>query len=280
MTPKSTLEKVSQERIQKVIELYQQGLPASKIISVVNMTTRTVKTIIERYGIKLNRADLIQKGKNNSKVNHKILDELTPDALYWIGFLYADGHIEKDRPRITLTISSEDENHLIKFKNFFGENLSIRDVTSKKTNTSLRGRITFDSKYYRVAFSSLRIYERLKELGFNHNKTYYIIPDKNLKNSRDFWRGVIDGDGSFSFSDDYKSISLSGTKNTCEEFLNFVNSLEKLTESKVYKDNRAEVYKATIHSLKVPKILNILYKDSTTYLDRKYKKYLELIKKP
>jgi hypothetical protein len=282
MTPNSTLKKVSQERVQEVIRLYNEGYTAMNICVTLKMTSRTVKKILEVYGIKKDRASLIQFGKNGSIVNHNILNELTPDALYWIGFLYADGHIEKNKKRINLTLSEVDYNHLEKFNNFFGKNLTIQNVTGNKSKNSLIGQINFNYKYFRAGFSSKKIYERLQELGFTNNKTLNLIPHELLKNSRDFWRGVVDGDGWLcntkpenpSYS---PIIGLSGTKDTCDDFIRFINSFGLLANVNSSKNKRSNVYTVDIHSKKVPLILNLLYKNANTYLERKYQKYLTII---
>lgn len=282
-----TLQKVSQERIQKVITLYKEGMSDSKIRKELCMYSGTIKKILEIHGIKRSHADQVQRAKGGSIINHTCLDALTPEALYWIGFLFADGHIEKDRPRISLTIAEVDIDHLDKFRKFFGMGISIRNVSSKKPKkTPAPGQINFEGKHFRVAFSSLRIYTRLKELGFTHRKTYDGLVDNSLKVCRDFWRGCVDGDGWFFRSNNcstgkcYPSVrmGLCGKQQTIEEFLNFLATagITFLT-TKPSKDPRSEVYRVGFNGGKVPKILDLLYHGADVFLDRKNQKYLQFV---
>ncbi len=272
MTPNSTLQRVSKERIQEVIKLYQEGFTDSMLRKTLHMTSRTVKKILETYGIKRTRSEQVQFGKGGSVINHNCLDQLTPESLYWIGFLYADGHIERDRPRITLTLADVDMNHLEKFKAFFGTGITVREVTNKIRIAP--GQINFDNKAFRVAFSSKKIYERLQELGFTHNKTYGIVIHAFLKNSRDFWRGVVDGDG-WLYNKSQKAIGLSGNSNTLSEFINFLNSCGVGTKTVPSKrKDRDFLWMLDLHSNKAQRTADLLYKNATVYLDRKYQKYV------
>lgn len=271
-------------RIQKAIVLYKSGKTIKSICSELHLDGSVVRRFLIDDGPLRTRAEAIRNGKSNAKIHDNILDKLTPDSLYWIGFLYADGHIEKEpRKRITLTISNKDETHLKKYCKFFGEGLQIRDVTD--SNAKAPGQINFDGKYLRVGFSSKGIYDRLLNLGFTNNKTLNLIPDNELKNSRDFWRGVIDGDGHVCTTGatkangkyDYACVGLSGTEDTLIGFLKFVKDNEIETEVSPYKDKRRNVWKLDIHNTRALKILDLLYKDSITYLERKYQKYQEII---
>ena len=272
MTPNATLQRVSPERIQQVTKLYQEGVANANIQAILHMTFRTIKKILEVYGVKRTRSHQIQFGKNGSTVFHNCLDQLTPEALYWIGFLYADGHVDKDRPRITLTLAAIDIEHLNKFKQFFGTGITTREV---KASTTAPGQVNMEGKHYRVAFSSGKIYGRLHELGFTHNKTYGIIPHELLKNSRDFWRGVIDGDG-WLFNTIQKSIGLCGLECTLKYFMDFINAIGVNSRAMPRKNKRRNgIWQIELHSHKAQRTADILYKDASVYLDRKYQKYLE-----
>lgn len=47
----------------------------------------------------------------------------TEHKAYWLGFLYADGFVDKNRNRISLALNSNDEHHILKF---------ISDIKSEK----------------------------------------------------------------------------------------------------------------------------------------------------
>lgn len=271
-------------RVQKAIVLYKSGKGIKAIRDELRMDEVVIKKFLKQEGILLTQSQVVQRNKlKGGSVNHEALDVLTPDALYWIGFLYAEGHIEKDRPRISLTISEIDINHLEKFSKFFGKGLTVRKVEDRVMKSN--GYVS--NPTYRVAFSSERIYNRLKELGFTHLKTYESIPNEVCKYSRDFWRGMIDGDGCIYHMKgaipkyDKAALNLSGNKETINTFLNYITSLGISYDATNLGSKRSKVlFQTTLSANKVViNTLEVLYKNSSVYLERKYKKYLEMIEK-
>lgn len=277
---------ITDNRIQEAIVLYKSGITIKPICKQLHLDGTVLRKFLIDEGILKTRSNAVRSGKSDGIVKDDALEVLTSEALYWIGFLYADGHIEKQpRNRIALTLAEVDYNHLEKFANFFGQDLTIRDVTQKgEKKTYPKGQINFDSKYWRVAFSSVEIYNRLVELGFSHNKTLSLTPHELLKMSRDFWRGVIDGDGTLYYTNDSRAngkyntliLSLSGTYDTNIEFLNYLKLNNIFTEAKPINDKRANVWETVISDVN-SKAIKLLYKDATVYLERKYQKYLKII---
>lgn len=274
-------------KIIQALVLYKAGKQVKDICKELHLDSQILNKFAREAGIKRDHAEAVRKGTSYATIKDDALDILTSDALYWIGFLYADGHIEKTpRTRISITLSEKDKDHLKKFNQFIASGtLDIRDVTGKsRKKNPAPGQKNFDYKYFRIAFSSRKIYDRLTELGFTSNKTLALVPIEILKWSRDFWRGVVDGDGwvyesNTKRSDDkykYPVIGVSGTEDTNKEFLNFVKLNNINHHSNYRKDKKANVWTIDIQGSIAKAILNLLYKDSTIYLDRKYQKYLEL----
>lgn len=265
---------ITDDRVQKAIFMYKEGKGTKLICKELKMDGATLNRFLGELGLKKSHGDRVRSGKTDSIVRHDALDLLTSEALYWIGFLYADGHIEKDRPRISITCSEVDKLHLEKFAKFFGESLLI----SQTQKEGLRQNGYYCSAAYRVIFSSSKIYEKLKYLGFTNRKTWDITPHDLLKNSTDFWRGCVDGDG-WVINKTQLGVGLSGHVNTLEAFLLFIRRSGVVTETKPYKDKRREfLWKLDLHHHKAVSVLNLLYKDACVYLDRKYEKYLEIMK--
>lgn len=271
---------VTDSRVQQAIVLYNSGMAIKPIGKLLKMDGEPIRRILTDLGMLRTRSQAVRIGKGVAKLNEDAFDILTPEALYWIGFLYADGHIEKDRPRITLTLQEKDKSHLEKFNQFMGGRLQIRNVTQKAIKkTPAPGQKNFDGQYYRASFSSQKIHDKLKDLGFTHYKTYSLIPHELLKNSREFWRGVVDGDGWVCYTNqtnrpNYLSMGLSGSEDTLQEFLIYLEKTGFETLASYRKDNRSQVWSINFTSNKAKQILNLLYADSKIYLDRKYEKYI------
>jgi hypothetical protein len=253
------------EKLKIAVDLYKSGKSLTASKKEAHVEEGRLKRELIQQGIFRSRAEQIRKGKSDAIINDNALDRLTPDALYWIGFILSDGHIEKDRTRITVTLTKDDENHLLKMGEFFGEGLIPRIV--KGTGNSK------DEEYLRLAFSSKRIYEKLTQLGLHHRKTWDINIHENLQYSRDFWRGVIDGDG-WIYNKQQRCIGLSGHETTIQSFLDFVNWSGIQTKTNPYKvKTREYLWTCDLHSNIAKKTADLLYKDATVYLDRKYDIY-------
>lgn len=240
------------------------------------MDGEPLRRILTELGLLRNRNEALRLAKSDAVINDDALDILTPQALYWVGFIYADGHLARNRPRIVLGLSEIDRSHVDKFCNFFGT--GIKSFESDKKGVVRMGYECNAS--WRGQFSSQRIYNRLKELGIAPGKTYEITPHGLLMNSRDFWRGVVDGDGSVSNGNTI-DISLSGHENTIKGFLDFINRSGIITFNSGYKSKKSDhLWSCSLHSNIAKDILYLLYENATVYLDRKYEKYIEIKNKP
>lgn len=207
------------------------------------------------------------------------------EKAYWLGFMYADGYITKERKhskrKIGISLSTIDKKHLEKFKKAIEFTGNIKDYIVKTSGYKI------GTKYSRIIITSEKIAQDLINHGCLENKTDILrFPDENIVPKEyqiDFIRGLIDGDGSVIIINNKNSkypeynINFTGTKNMCEAIslilLNKIISLHKR-----HKDRDNDNYSIIIGgNLQVTKILNILYGNATIYLDRKYKKYKQII---
>jgi hypothetical protein len=249
-----------QKKLDDVLNLYKQGKSQLYIEKQVGLTRKTIRNLLKSKNIKYRNKSEQKFLDYGTELDESVFDELTPEALYWIGLLFADGHITKKEFSISLTLHNNDCGHLEKFKLFLKSN---RKITPDKGDCS------------RVRINSKKIWYRLKELGFTNNKSDVGKPHLLLKNSKDFWRGVIDGDGGVYNYDYMNQMSLCGTLETIFDFIIFCTSNLNI-EDKYPSHSGKKIYQVGYYSEDCKKILNLLYKDATVYLDRKHKTYLEM----
>ncbi|MEU7850062.1 hypothetical protein AB0B69_21880 [Micromonospora parva] len=131
------------------------------------------------------RGLLVRRGvvlrKTVHTLRHDAFDLLTPEACYWLGFLFADGCVTYRAghlPQISVGLAQRDREHLVSLRTFLGSTSSI------SAPSPTHGSCQFSVRSNRLA-------ERLTALG-----RYDGPLDDLLTKSRDFWRGVVDGDGS------------------------------------------------------------------------------------
>lgn len=193
-----------------------------------------------------------------------------PLCAYWLGFLYADGNVKKDRNEVSLTLQEKDKNAIYDFHSYCGN----------RNKVSISHKTKGDRQYtsYTSSFSSKEVKQNLMKLGCVPQKSLILkfpdcfqVPDDFIY---DFIRGYIDGDGYLQY-DSNKSryrITILGTK----DFLNGLLDRTKWYDgSHIYKRETENIYRLELTKKSLVKNrLELLYKDSVYSLDRKYKVYI------
>lgn len=180
----------------------------------------------------------------------------TEEKAYWLGFLYADGSIDKEKRTLSITQMSKGIDILEKFCKFLG--LPIELIKSRKARSD---------EYY-IAISSVVLCEDLVSHGIIPNKTYLgVLPEVSKKLMKDFVRGLWDGDGAMK---ENRCIQLTGSKDTTEKVLNwFIDQGIDSAGVKIY-SYKPTTYQLIINRYAVGDIVTkLLYKDATIYLNRK-----------
>jgi len=180
---------------------------------------------------------------------------LTSPATYWIGFLGADGAINSKKGSNEISLKLKDKEHIEKFREFIGLTKPMEIIKNK---------------YYRIRFCSFNIVQQLKHYGIIPRKSL-TFAKKNipLKYERDFWRGMTDGDGWI-----YKKklvIGLCGTQKICQQFKDFLIRKGIHTKAKVDKEKDTLYRVDFTGKYQVPKIIKLLYKNSSIFLERKHR---------
>jgi hypothetical protein len=215
--------------------------------------------------------------KNTGLTNRRYT--INPDKLvdndvtaYMAGLYAADGSNEKSG--ISISLQSIDQNILLKISSYFDYTGTIYSIVRSKSTEQNQVRLTISDPSFRKFF---------EERGVIKNKTKdYVVPEMYLKNSH-FWRGFLDGDGCiFKYNRKYPvcGISLVGTKNTIDSFKEFGQFvLNKPIKVKPYKiKSSIDVYSINFVGKMYMPVIEALYGNPVDhmYIDRKYKKYLEL----
>lgn len=267
----------SKEQIDYIINTYLQDKKSQKTIAdEFNVTQGTIRNLLIKHQIKL---------RSDNKVYEK--DESffervdTEEKAYWLGFLYADGYIvqTKEKSKIRLGIQSRDEEHLKKFLKSLKSNHKIKH--SKK--------VTNEKEYYLsfVDIVSVKMVKDIIALGCTPRKTFtQTFPSEDILPKEfqlSFIRGVFDGDGCITKSKD-NYINLNGQQ--CESYKayfigtkNMIDNIKQILNVSYLKTCKEKnIYKLYIggnqHAYKI--LSEYIYKDATIYLERKYKKFLEL----
>lgn len=240
------------------------------------VTYPTIKKVLKENNIKIKE---LKTYRQIYKIDEDFFEKIdTEEKAYWLGFLYADGVIIEKDNLVRINLQSEDYDHLCKFRNSISSTHPIKE-TSKKTVY----------KVYKGVFIAIHNSKMCKDLvskGCTQRKSFTIkFPTEEIV-PKDlifhFIRGYFDGDGSIS-----SSIKVGKVRDRTMYKLNIIGTEDIITnirltlgvESKVAKEKGNNYYTLYIGgNQQVERISDLLYKESKVYLDRKYKKYLQMKK--
>lgn len=191
---------------------------------------------------------------------------------YLYGLFLTDGHISeytRNRGRISVELSYMDHELLEKIHKIYPESkLHIRERSTNFKKDYKGISINFHMKEFRDRFISYGLPLKDKSIVGDVPIVTY--------SERDFWRGVIDGDGSVCITaSGFPVISLvivgEALKNSyCSMLKNNFN-----IEKNVHRNKRDNIYNICVPYKNAIILGDYLYKDAELYLDRKYNKYLE-----
>lgn len=243
------------------------------------------KSVTERLAYFTDREFVLKEVDENF---FEIID--TEEKAYWLGFMYADGYVSQRKNQVSfvveLCLQGEDLQHLYKFKDSLKSNII---PTKKKTKCNGK-----EYEAYRFAVSRSKMYKDLISKGCVERKSlilefpsYDIFENKNL--IRHFIRGYVDGDGTVSEYSDLKHphrksktfFGVLGTENFLEGILKYFDESNiDYGKRSIYvgQGSKKNIFYLSKSTRKAYNIIDFLYSDCTIYLERKYKKYLDIKK--
>lgn len=253
--------KLNKEQESNIISDYNAGVSVHDISNTYHIGLLRANEILAKNNIQKKSLSKILRDYNNYTLNEHVFDYINENSAYWVGFLMSDGNIYKDH--IRLHIQLRDIAHLEKFKLFMGSNHRIK--TGQKDG----------HPWCNIKFRSKYISKKLSEYNIVPNKTFITKTPDSLLFDKNYWRGMVDGDGTVGIYSGHACIGLSGTKEIVQEFLDFCNTIV----SHNYTPHKHEnIYFVRISCRIARKIIRYLYEGSNIYLNRKYETAMKIIK--
>lgn len=193
---------------------------------------------------------------------------------YVYGLLGADGCLRlesRNRGSISMEISKRDEDIVHKLSTLIPNSI----VSERTRNTN------FKDNYQSITFANYHkpFRDMLIDFGYpTKDKKNLLTTPSSLYSKRDFWRGIIDADGSIGYTSDgspFVSLVVVG-ESLKDEYLNLLDYEFGIVKN-VKRNVRDSVYNITVKHEDALSLSNYLYKDSCLYIDRKYNSYLTLL---
>lgn len=202
-----------------------------------------------------------------------MIDSTTEFWSYFLGFLQADGTIalNKKHGRISFELSMRDADILYLIK---AELPIYSSFKSRTRDTNFKKNYTSGCLY----ISNIELcVEMVQKFGIPIGKKSRLIkPIMNVV-EKDYWRGLIDGDGSIGITSSNRPfISLTTDSEPIQEA--YIDLIHRLTNRQllVSRNNRDGVYNIILFDEDAQRLSDFLYQDSSIYISRKYENYLKV----
>lgn len=201
--------------IREYIEKYYPLFGPAKVGEKLGMSSSSITVYARKNNLVLNKVDgiglEIPEFEYDLDFSHKF-DCIDEKLAYWLGFFWADGTINRHTGLVIEIVEKDGENLSKLFNSIYPFSVTIRRRRGRK------GQMTFRVNDKNVAklLETLGKYSHSSE---SHQKIFDYLKEPKLQIS--FLRGLIDGDGSFYWSDKekYAQFTLASNYNQDWSFL-------------------------------------------------------------
>lgn len=196
---------------------------------------------------------------SRKKINSGAFDVVTPEAAYWVGLLMADGSAS---PSLVLQLSAPDDEMVYRFRDFLCSDHAVTILPAGKNRQGWT-----QARAARIAISSRRISQVLAGHGVTADKT---------KNGRtptlamhpDFWRGVVDGDGTIGPA----SLVATGSLPLMTQFSEFTCAIYPRSHARPSRHGRSSIYAVQLNGKTARLTAWALYGNDGPAINRKWAK--------
>jgi hypothetical protein len=182
---------IKPEQEQSVIDLYNSGVSTPKIAKQFGCSDQSVINVLKRNNIPV--------GKKYSYRKYLLREDMfdvidTEEKAYWLGFIYADGCINKEMTTLSIGLSAVDAEHLEKFRDIISPGKPVyRDTRMAewkgKKKLAYKATLSIWSRNISLSLHDVGVSKERQE----PEKLFAAIPDRLFCH---WLRGYFDGDGS------------------------------------------------------------------------------------
>ena len=200
----------------------------------------------------------------------------TQDKAYWLGYIYADGYITSNMKYFGMSLSTKDEYVLYNLKEDLSATYDIKRY--KVGNSGYKAGI----EYSRLLICSPVLVDGLYKQGVVPKKTNILQPP-NIEDKfvRHFIRGYFDGDGCITISNNISDVEILSTEAMLDFIQNTLYENNIIDRKYPYSKRKQQQIVSRFRFSKTQSLLNFfhyIYDDSNRKLERKYNKFIEILK--
>ena len=256
--------KFSDEKEQKIIELYKQGKNTKEIAQMFNTFNTSIRRVLIRNGIKLRtNENVLRLCKHNP---FKKNDEFSE---YFLGLLLTDGCITKEKNSsrnygINLSLSEVDSYIVEAFRDWASPNSKVTKIYQKINGSYMYG----------VTITNREAEEWLRRKGNFTNKSYHCKIYTPI--TWHILRGIFYVDVGFVGNTNSIDFFVCGaSKPFIEQIYIFLN--KNNIRASMYESNNSKnklYYVGVYRNEDVEKLCQLMYNNAHIYIKRKYDKWL------
>jgi len=234
---------------QAMVDLYLSGKTTKEIGRMYDSNGTTVINVLKRHDVERKSvADWLtgrvyeeaRKKKKYKRNSNAFVDAHTrDDASYFLGLLLTDGCVQQKRtgsPSIALSQAEGSWDVVYKLAAFLETDTPVR-IVIRKGETNRRDQAG-------IVINDQQLFDSLVSYGIHPRKTSKQVVDERLQWNCGFWRGVLDGDGSYYWTTGGRPGLFFGNTSRL-----FVDAYEKFVRELV--GDRYKAYDHTIPSGKI-----------------------------
>lgn len=201
-------------------------------------------------------------------LNKKFFREWSSEMAYLLGYIYADGSM--DRKKYRIRISSVDKDQLETVRSLIDSNKPISSASNK------------NGSWYNFNIQNKEIYADLRKLGIFPNKSLTMrLPNIPKAYKIDFIRGYFDGDGSIQRVKRKRPTPgmevdfATGSKDFAEKFTIMLNDV--IDDKFYFKKKRVNYYNIRCSTSGAESFYNKVYYKNCIHMKRKKEKFENII---
>lgn len=257
--------KYSEKEIKNFGEYYKEGHSLKETSEHFNVNYHTLKQLLLRFGYRETTKKL-----NNQRVEKiTYFDNIdTHEKAYFLGLLYSDGYISKTPYGVNIGIALKLEDKY------------ILEYLKKEFNVNNKISVYKNSAKFSVTCQHL--YNTLSSYGIKEDKSHsdYIIPSIKDEFVNSFILGFFDGDGCITIkSTGYSVVSICCNSKifleNLEKYLNNHGIITRPISTEKREHNDLFVLYLSKRENQI-KFKDFIYKNSKIFLQRKFKKFLQI----
>lgn len=264
---KSRHPSLTDEKKNKILELYKEGYNQTQICELLQTSRTTVRTLLRENGISLLSNSKIHQQFEINENYFEYID--TPQKAYILGLIYADGNIHKNMVRLSL--QEDDKEILEKIRRELQSTHPIKIIHYNTKNPSWKNQ-------YCLSIVNKKLRDDLVLHGVTEAKSLTLTFPNTLSSDlyNHFIRGYFDGDGYVSKNPKEKRISIIGTEQFCLKIKDISESVLNVHCSiSVCHRNESSPTRALgiAGGKQVKKFLDWMYQDADLFIQRKFETY-------